>query len=123
MGLDVNVFYTERDNILNQPDEGLNDYCRRILSGNTESHLTEPDLGFAPLLEEEDIVSLYSNEIRSCDEPTTPSTGQIASTAQSSASQLSGLVRNGEEVHGSDARYHSRVLSSARRSNYTWKQQ
>jgi len=118
MGLDINVFYTERDVIFNQPDEDLNDYCRRILSRNTES---QPDFGFAPFLEEEDMVSLYSDEIGSCDEPTTPSREQIA-TAPSPTSQHSGLVKNVEEVHGSDARYHSRVLSSARRSDYTCKQ-
>ena len=121
MGLNINVFYTERDAILNQPDEDLNDYCRRILSRNTESHLTEPDFGFAPFLEEKDIVSLDSDEIGSCDEPRTPSREQIA-TAPSPTSQHSGLVKNVEEVHGSDARYHSRVLSSARRSDYTCKQ-
>ena len=118
MGLDINVFYTERDVIFNQPDEDLNDYCRRILSRNTES---QPDFGFAPFLEEEDMVSLYSDEIGSCDEPTTPSREQIA-TAPSPTSQQPGLVNNVEEVHGSDARYHSRVLSSARRSDYTCKQ-
>jgi len=118
MGLDINVFYTERDVIFNQPDEDLNNYCRRILSRNTES---QPDFGFAPFLEEEDMVSLYSDEIGSCDEPTTPSREQIA-TAPSPTSQHSGLVKNVEEVHGSDARYHSRVLSSARRSDYTCKQ-
>jgi len=121
MGLDVNVFYIERDSILNQPDEDLNDYCRRILSRNTEFHLTGPDVGFAPFLEEEDIVSLYSNEMGSCDKLTTPSREQIA-TAPSPTSQHSGLVKNVEEVHGSDARYHFRVLSSARRSDYTCKQ-
>jgi len=107
MGLDINVFYTERDVIFNQPDEDLNNYCRRILSRNTES---QPDFGFAPFLEEEDMVSLYSDEIGSCDEPTTPSREQIA-TAPSPTSQHSGLVKNVEEVHGSDARYHSRVLT------------
>jgi len=118
MGLDINIFYTERDAIFNEPDEDLNDYCRRILSRNTES---QPNFGFAPFLEEEDMVSLYSDEIGSCDEPAMPSREQIA-TAPSSTSQHSGLVKNVEEVHGSDARYHSRVLRSARRSDYTCKQ-
>jgi len=117
MGLDINVFYAERDAIFNQPDEDLNDYCRRILSWNTES---QPDFGFAPFLEE-DMVSLYSDEIGSCDEPSTLSREQIA-TAPSPTSHHSGLVKNVEEVHGSDARYHSRVLSSARRSDYRCKQ-
>ena len=58
MGLDINIFYTERNAIFNQPDEDLNDYCRRILSRNTES---QPNFGFAPFLEEEDMVSLYSD--------------------------------------------------------------
>jgi len=118
MGLDIDVFYAERDVIFNQPDEDLNDYCRRILSWNTES---QSDFGFAPFLEEEDMVSLYSDEIGSCDEPTSPSREQTT-TAPSPTSQHSGLVTNVEEVHSSDARYHSRVLSSARRSDYTCKQ-
>lgn len=112
------MFYIERDNILNEPDEDLNDYCRRILPGNAESHLIEPDL--APSLEEEGIVS---NGVSCCDKSTTPLREVIVSTtAQSPTSQLSALVTNVEEVHDSDTRYHSRALSRARCSDCVWKQ-
>jgi hypothetical protein len=42
MDFDLDAFYRERDNIMNQPDEDLNDYRKRMFTGSsTRSHFTQ----------------------------------------------------------------------------------
>lgn len=53
MDINLKTFYRERDDIMNQPDEDLGEYRKRIATGN-RSHFTEEDsiMGCAPFPED-----------------------------------------------------------------------